>query len=104
LNPGSLKVTEYVPGFRLRMVYRPAPSVTPTRVFSISAGLEASAVTPGSTAPVESCTTPEMLPPNVWALVGGEDIRRTSSAAIATNSIARLIRFAPFVETAASVG
>src|SRR5262249_9090721 len=40
------------------MRYWPAPSVIAVRVFSISAGLDASTVTPGSTAPVPSFTTP----------------------------------------------
>src|SRR5262245_16049925 len=44
------------------MVYRPGPSVTAERTFSINAGLEASTVTPGTTAPVLSRTWPEMLP------------------------------------------
>ena len=36
----------------------PLPSVTAVRTFSISAGLVTSTVTPGSTAPDESVTTP----------------------------------------------
>src|SRR5437016_4189201 len=40
------------------MLYRPAPSETAVRTFSISAGLAASTVTPGSTAPDVSFTTP----------------------------------------------
>src|SRR5437762_6599156 len=36
----------------------PLPSVTVVRTFSISAGLVTSTVTPGSTAPDESVTTP----------------------------------------------
>src|SRR6186713_230897 len=43
------------------MRYRPSPSVTTARVFSMSAGLAASTVTPGSTAPDVSRTTPVML-------------------------------------------
>src|SRR5438093_13596388 len=43
------------------MEYRPAPSVTADRTFSISAGLETSTVTPGSTAPDVSLTVPAML-------------------------------------------
>src|SRR4029434_9101247 len=43
-------------------LYCPVPSVTTVRVFSISAGLEASTVTPGSSAPEESLTTPAMDP------------------------------------------
>src|SRR5262245_51501700 len=40
------------------MRYWPVPSVTADRVFSISAGLDASTVTPGRTAPDESRTVP----------------------------------------------
>src|SRR5688500_7930137 len=40
----------------------PLPSVTAVRTFSISAGLAASTVTPGSTAPDVSLTTPAMVP------------------------------------------
>ena len=40
------------------MRYWPDPSVTADRTFSISAGLDASTVTPGSTAPEVSLTTP----------------------------------------------
>src|SRR5262245_54854082 len=40
------------------MLYRPSLSVTTLRVFSISAGLDASTVTPGNTAPDVSLTTP----------------------------------------------
>src|SRR5438046_7064361 len=41
--------------------YWPVPSVTALRAFSISIGLEASTVTPGSTAPDTSLTTPVMV-------------------------------------------
>src|SRR5512138_2022784 len=40
------------------MLYRPSPSLMTLRTFSISAGLDASMVTPGSTAPDESFTSP----------------------------------------------
>ena len=40
--------------------YCPLPSVTTLRTFSISAGLAASTVTPGSTAPDESRATPSI--------------------------------------------
>ena len=40
------------------MRYRPVPSVMTVRVFSMSAGLSASTVTPGSTAPELSFTVP----------------------------------------------
>src|SRR4029453_1591449 len=47
---------------RLTMRYWPLPSVTTVRVFSINAGLEASTVAPGSTAPELSFTTPVIVP------------------------------------------
>src|SRR6185503_1723227 len=46
------------------MVYCPDPSVAATRTFSMSAGLAASTVTPGSTAPDASLTTPAI---DAWA-------------------------------------
>ena len=65
LNPGSVNVTVYVPGRSASISYRPAPSVTVVRTPSMSAGLVVSTVTPGSTPPVSSVTSPAMLP--VWA-------------------------------------
>src|SRR6266478_5866963 len=47
-----------MPGGRSTALYRPSPSVTMVRTFSMSAGLVASTVTPGRTAPDESRTTP----------------------------------------------
>src|SRR5688572_18499053 len=44
------------------MRYCPAASVVTRRTFSISAGLLASTVTPGKTAPVASRTTPAIAP------------------------------------------
>src|SRR5678816_1592107 len=46
------------------MRYCPESSVTADRIFSMSAGLDASTVTPGSTPPDESFTTPVM---DAWA-------------------------------------
>src|SRR5262249_30287761 len=43
------------------MEYLPSPSVTTARVFSIRTGLDASTVTPGSTAPDVSFTTPAIV-------------------------------------------
>src|SRR6266850_5532414 len=60
LNPGSVNVTVYVPGRKSTIRYWPEPSVTTDRTFSIRAGLAASTVTPGTTAPDVSCTTPVM--------------------------------------------
>src|SRR5213076_1417267 len=43
-------------------------SVATVRTFSMSAGLAASTVTPGNTAPIASFTTPPIAPePPVWA-------------------------------------
>src|SRR5262252_2709404 len=58
LKPVSEKVREYVPGVSSVMRYWPLPSVIAVRTFSIRAGLEASTVTPGSTASEASRTTP----------------------------------------------
>ena len=60
-KPGSVKVTLYVPGGRSGIRYCPASSLTPLRTFVISAGLDASIVTPGSTAPEVSRTVPARL-------------------------------------------
>ena len=62
VNPVSLNVTVYVPGRRSTIWYWPVPSVTTARTFSIRAGLDASTVTPGRTAPDVSLTTPAMEP------------------------------------------
>src|SRR5258705_8034046 len=59
------------------MRYWPPPSVTTDRAFSMSAGLEASTVTPGSTAPEASFTTPVMEA----CANAAEGIRRASSTA-----------------------
>ena len=47
-----------MPGRNASTVYRPCASVTADRAPSMSAGLEASTVTPGKTAPVVSVTWP----------------------------------------------
>jgi hypothetical protein len=52
------------------MRYCPVPSVTAERVFSINAGLAASTLTPGSTAPDESFTAPAIV---AWANAGGDN-------------------------------
>ncbi len=60
VKPVNVKVTVYVPGRRSTRRYWPASFVVVDLVFSMSAGLVASTVTPGSTAPVASFTTPAM--------------------------------------------
>src|SRR5438552_1422200 len=57
--------------------YCPAPSVTADRVFSMSAGLDASTVTPGSTAPEASFTVPVSV---AWANTVAGSSRRTRIA------------------------
>src|ERR1041384_6292830 len=57
-KPVSVNATRYCPGRRSTIWKRPLPSVTAVRTFSMSTGLDASTVTPGSTAPDVSCTTP----------------------------------------------
>src|SRR5262245_29239650 len=47
-----------MPGRKSMILYCPESSVTTARTFSISAGLDASTVTPGNTAPEASFTTP----------------------------------------------
>src|SRR5688500_3323532 len=57
-KPVRVNVSEYGPGGSSASRYWPVPSVTAVRTFSIRTGLEASTVTPGSTAPGASRTTP----------------------------------------------
>src|SRR5690242_4239768 len=61
LKPVSENDKVYVPARRSTMRYWPVASVTALRVFSISAGLDASTVTPGSTPPDVSRTVPARL-------------------------------------------
>src|SRR5258708_34947742 len=58
-KPGSLYVTVYRPGGTCRPTNRPSRSVTRVRVKFVST-LRSSTVTPGSTAPLESVTTPSI--------------------------------------------
>src|SRR5438876_11948851 len=73
------------------MRYCPDASLTAVRTFSIRAGLDASTVTPGSTAPDESLTTPVTLaPPEPCARAAAGS--QVSSAAIPNaDATARLI-------------
>ncbi len=60
LNPGSVKVTTYSPGLRSMIWNCPLVSVTVEREPSMSTGLAAVTVTPGSMAPDASRAAPEM--------------------------------------------
>ena len=62
------------------MRYWPVPSVTAERTFSISAGLVASTVTPGSTAPEASFTSPA-----ITACADARLGQRTNKATSATD-------------------
>ncbi len=61
VKPGKVNVSEYVPGGSSVTRNWPVLSVVALRTFSMSAGLAASTVTPGSTAPEASCTVPESV-------------------------------------------
>jgi hypothetical protein len=69
----------------------PFESVIAVRVCSISAGLAASTVTPGSTAPLGSFTAPAILP---WARASRDNINRLARAVNPTTRILR-IEFLP---------
>jgi hypothetical protein len=79
-----------VPGRRSTIRYWPEPSVTTERVFSISASLAASTVTPGSTAPDVSFTTPTIA---LWACAATGSITTQANAATASPNILRIIHF-----------
>src|SRR5262249_32474938 len=64
------------------MRYSPRSSVTAVRDFSIRTGLVASTVTPGSTAPEESVTTPETLAALVPCADAQTSGRRREAAAM----------------------
>src|SRR5262245_49731028 len=89
------------------MVKRPSPSVTTVRTRSMRAGLEASTVTPGRTAPDASLTTPAMpliscadpgcgepskTQPNVIAAMKPNDLRCTTAPLLLLVTRHRLAR------------
>ena len=76
------------------MRYCPVPSLTAARTFSIRAGLDASTVTPGSTAPDVSFTVPAMVA--CAHTTAGATSRITSAAVAAAHTRAHL----PFHENA----
>src|SRR6266540_1280716 len=76
-----------MPGLRSTILYWPSPSVMTVRVFSINAGLDASTVTPGSTAPLPSFTTPAIA--TCALLVFG--IRNTAQITARHNTTRRTI-------------
>jgi hypothetical protein len=62
LNSGTVNVTTYVPDCNPTIRYAPSGSVTTVRVLSMSAGLEASTLTPGSLSPEGPRTMPAIPP------------------------------------------
>src|SRR5215475_13091727 len=82
-NPDSVNVTLKVPGSRSTIRYWPVLSVTTSRDFSMSAGLDASTLTPGMTAPDASLTMPARAG---WENAGMEN---SSSNARTTDPIAK---------------
>ena len=89
VNPGKVNVTVYSPARRSTMRYWPLPSVVADRTFSISAGLAASTVTPGSTAPDGSLTTP-VIDACAQAIDGRA---KTTSNTTPTTFSVRILRF-----------
>src|SRR6266851_3765318 len=69
-----------MPGRRSMIAYRPCPSLTAVRTFSMSAGLVVSIVTPGITAPLVSLTRPVML---LWAETAPGSNRQSDAATAA---------------------
>src|SRR5713101_9955314 len=69
-----------MPGGRSGTLYCPVESVIAERVFSIRTGLDASTLTPGSTPPDVSLTTPESV---AWAKAEAGIITSHANATIA---------------------
>src|SRR6185295_6009477 len=91
-NPGNVKEIVYVPGRRSITRYRPLLSVVTDRTFSIRAGLDASTVTPGRTAPDVSLTTPAMVPLwSVWADPTAARPVMVATSKIATRTVCSFI-------------
>ncbi len=87
LNPASVKVTEYTPGRSASSRYRPWPSLTVVLDCSISAGLAAVTVTPGSAAPDSSLTWPTMA---AWASASVGTNRSHAAAPIPARIVFRI--------------
>src|SRR5437588_11392375 len=78
-------------------LYRPSPSLTTVRAFSIRAGLAASTVTPGKTAPDASLTTPAMPDAVVsWAHAVEATSTKVTQARLTSRSLNRAIGPPPF--------
>ena len=80
-----------MPGRRSSTRYCPVVSVTAERTFSMRAGLAASTVTPGSTAPDESLTVPAITACAKAAV--GMRTMQASSAKVLMSPRMRLLTF-----------
>src|SRR5687767_4868631 len=76
--------------------YCPLPSVTTVRTFSINTGLVTSTVTPGSTAPDASRTTPA-IDAWAWAITGTSATNPTSINATRVNRNIRILQPLPSI-------
>src|SRR5262245_56613656 len=88
-KPVKLNVTTYWPGRKSTILYWPLPSVVTDRVFSIRTSLDASTVTPGSTAPDVSLTTPTIA---LWAWATLGTSTSTANAAMRNPTDLRIIK------------
>src|SRR5439155_11315275 len=73
------------------ILYWPCSSLTTLRTFSISTGLLASTVTPGSTPPDVSFTTPAMPPVPCALTMPGNSTRHIRAARLPLRIVTRLI-------------
>src|SRR5438093_10471368 len=77
-KPGISALRLYAPGGGARIVYRPASFVC-ALLTALVAGFVTVTVTPGTTDPLGSTTTPEISPDGVWAIKPGEISNRTAT-------------------------
>src|SRR2546425_6817110 len=98
-KPVSVNVTVYVPGMSSMMRYSPRSSVTALRTFSMRTGLDASTVTPGSTAPDVSVTTPAMVAELVPCADTGAEVTIRNTVAQRPRHAMRYME-APLLKTA----
>src|SRR6266849_6270635 len=94
-KPVSVNVTVYVQGMSSMMRYSPRSSVTALRTFSMRTGLDASTVTPGSTAPDVSVTTPAMVAELVPCAGTGAELKIRNAVAQRPRHVMRHME-APF--------
>ena len=94
-KPGNVNATEYAPGRRAVIWYRPEPSLTPKRLPPGKDGLVASTVTPGSTPPVASVTTPEMAPLSCARTAPGEATNTSKAVSVIRDRLLSVVILCP---------